>query len=247
MATRSRYTGNGRLTFFDDVTGENELACAAVVFDDEFFGAGHLAVPTAATTGYAWIKKLQKTGGSPAVGALANGAAGLMQFYIDATSELQEASLTWSDQLTFDATKQLEFQVRLQLPVLPTGVAQIVIGLGSAYSSGPDTLAEYIRFGLRGNGTILAEVKDGINSPVSVSTGITIATTTEWHTLAISLVDPTNVKFTIDGNTVALAAIPFAATGTAAILQPFIGIYKASGVGVGTMNLDFVNVVTNRI
>lgn len=247
MATRARYGTNGRQYFVDDVTGEVVLPVSAVVFDDEFFGAGHLSVPTTATTGYAWIKKLNKTSGTPAVGAPANGVAGLMQLSIDATSELEEAILYWSDQLTFDATKQLEFQTRVQLPVLPTGVAQVAIGLSSVYVSGPDNQAIYIRFGLRANGTFLIEIKDGVNGVVSTTTGITALTTTEWHTLGISAVDPTSLKFTVDGASISTVTIPFAATGAAAVLQPYIAVYKASGTGVCTVNVDYVNCYHNRV
>jgi hypothetical protein len=247
MATRGKYLNN-RLIYSDDVTGEILLPVVAIVFDDEFIGPGHLSPPTAATPGYPWIAKTVKTAGTPSVGAVANGAGGQMKLAIDATSEKQEASLYMSDQLVFDATKLALYQTRIQLPVLPTAGTEMVFGLGSAWIDGPDNQARYARFTLRGNGTLLCELLDGVNGAVSISSGLTITTTAEWHELAIDFSNINAVQFYIDGNLVSLGtAVPFAGTGGNAILQAYHSVYKSAGASVGSAVLDFVSVSANRV
>jgi hypothetical protein len=50
----------------------------------------------------------------------------------------------------------------------------------------------------------------------------------------------------IDGALASANNMAFAATGANAILQPYMSCYKASGTGVGTMQIDMVQVAMNR-
>jgi hypothetical protein len=68
-----------------------------------------------------------------------------------------------------------------------------------------------------------------------------------FHIFRIDATDPTNVRFFIDGVEVSTSGqMSFAATGANAILQPYFSVYKASGVGVGTFDLDMVQLGMNR-
>ena len=49
-------------------------------------------------------------------------------------------------------------------------------------------------------------------------------------------------SFTIDGVAVATAST----FGTAGKSQPFIGCYKASGAGLGVLQLDYIKIWQNR-
>jgi hypothetical protein len=55
------------------------------------------------------------------------------------------------------------------------------------------------------------------------------------------------VAFYIDGNRVnADNSINFAATSTLAVLQPYLATYKVSGLGVGTLTVDYTRAWMNR-
>lgn len=244
MATRSKFVG-GTLTFLDNIQHERVMPMASVVLEEDFACAAP-AIPTTASLGFMFIKKTVQSVGAPAVARLANQASGVAQLSLDATSEKQEATLYAGDELNFDVTKGACFEARIKLSTLPTGVVQAVWGLSAAWADGPDNLADYVEFGATGNGAILLRSQDGTTQN-SVASGTTILAT-DWHTYRIECVDPTHLAYFIDGLQVPVAptVMAFAATGASAILQPMMSCYKASGVGVGTMQVDFVRMWQNR-
>jgi hypothetical protein len=230
------------LAFISDVSFETIVRYSPIAFDDDFVGSGHTAVPTTATAGYPWIKKLVKTGGTPAVSAVANLGGGVMSALIDATSEKQEATLYYGDQLQFDVSKGVVFEARVAFHTIPTGVAEIVFGLQSAWADGPDTATYYLDFQASASGAINCRSKDGVNTTSDASSVTLVADA--YHVFQIDASDPTNVLFFIDGTRVGLAppaTRSFAATGASAILQPYMSVYKASGTGVGEVRADYLS------
>ena len=68
-----------------------------------------------------------------------------------------------------------------------------------------------------------------------------------FHVFRVDFGNLSDVRFFIDGvqqNTDGQGA--FAATGANAVLQPYFGVYKASGVGVGELIVDDVTIWNNR-
>ncbi len=245
MTSTSQFR-SGVETFFDSVTGETILPLSAVLFEDDFIGAAANAFPTVATAGTAWGKKLVKTAGTPIVGAIANGAGGQAEILLDTTAENQEAVLYFLDNLSIDTSKIGGFEVRFQTPVIPSGNVQAAIGLQSSYVAGPDNNACYIRAGLRGGGAILAESYDGTTRN-SVATGATITTTTEWHIFRADWSNPASIQFWLDGNNLELGTLSYAPTGSLAVLQPYLSLYKASGAANGELAIDYVRAFANRV
>jgi hypothetical protein len=234
-------TGN-QLQYFDTSTQEVVLINSPLYFDDDFIGGGHTAgIPAAGApvAGYPWVKKI--VGTPTGVALVANAAGGQIACALAATPEKEDAALYWNDNLSLDATKGLVWQARAQLSVLPSAAGvQAVWGLQSAWIDGPGNAAEYIRFGATANGTVLMTSFDGTTT-TSISTGLTV-NTTDFHNYRIDVTDPTDVKFVIDGvqyNTT--GQFKFAATGAAAILQPYLSVYKPSGAGVATLTADAVS------
>jgi hypothetical protein len=87
--------------------------------------------------------------------------------------------------------------------------------------------------------------KDGVttNEIASGSTWVASA----FHVIRIDATDVNDVEFVIDGvrqNTT--GQIKFAATGANAILQPYFSMYKASGTGVGSLDVDSIRAWGNR-
>lgn len=243
MTSTSKFKA-GVLTYLDATTDETILPLNAVFFEDDFIGAAAAAFPTSATAGTAWGKKLVQSAGTPIVGAVANYGAGAAKLLLDATSEEQEATLYFLDNLSIDTSKIGGFEVQFAMPTIPTGVVQAAFGLQAAYVKGPDNNTVYIRGGLRGNGSILIESKDGTTTN-SVASGTTITTTTETHKLRIDWPAPGTFNVWLDGNQISNGTLSFAPSSP--ILQPYLALYKASGTGVGQAAIDYFRCWANRV
>lgn len=248
MGTKGQYIG-GNATMFDSATGENTFSASAILFEDEFLGAGHTAgVPAAGSpvAGYPWVKKIVGAA-PPTVAPVANAAGGVMACALTATSEKQDAALYMNDNLSLDATKGFIFEARLALAVLPSAAAvQFVAGVSSVWIDGPDNAGFYLEFGAKANGAISARTKDGVTTQ-EVATGITFVAGV-YHVLKIDATILTDVQFYIDGARVLPnTKFSFAATGANAIMQLYASMYKASGTGVGTVNLDALKAFANRV
>jgi hypothetical protein len=163
-----------------------------------------------------------------------------------ATSEKEDCVLYWGDNLALDCTKGLIFENRSLLSVLPSAAGvQAVWGVASAWIDGPQNNTCYLEFSAQANGAVLVTAFDGVTT-TSVASGVTVGAT-DWHIYRIDATNLTDVAFYIDGNRVnAGNSINFAATGTLAVLQPYLAAYKASGTGVATLTVDYVRAWMNR-
>lgn len=248
LRSRSAATGDAQ-SEYDASTSETIQRYTAVILDEDFVGPSHAAaggIPTAATAGYPWIQKTVKTGGSPSVAAIANAGGGIVRCSIDATSEKQEATLYAADVLNWDMTKSAIFEARISNHVVPSAAAvEMVFGLHSVWIDGPDNAGFYADFQQLATGAVNFRTKDGVHTLSNAST--VVMAVDVFHIFRIDATDPTNVRFFIDGAEVSTSGqMSFAATGANAILQPYFTVYKASGVGVGTFDLDMVQVGMNR-
>lgn len=246
MPTRSRY-GAQRLTFHDETTQERVLPVAPIVFLDDFLGAGALVVPAAGSgeSGAEWVKKIVGAA-PPTVAGVANAAGGQVACTLTSASQKQDAILYWGDQKGLDFTKFAVFEARIKLSVLPSAAGvQAVWGVASDWIDGPDNNTCYLEFGATASGAILIRSYDGVTT-VSASAGVTL-TTADWAIFRIDATDVTDVKFYIDGQKVSTAGqVNWVATGTLAVLQPYVGVYKPSGTGVATLLCDFVRAWSSR-
>jgi hypothetical protein len=233
---------NNILTYFHRSTFERVLPVAPLVFYDDFVGAGNVVVPAAASaeSGMPWAKKIVGAA-PPTVAGVADGGGGLVQCALTSASQKQDAGLYMDDQRNFDITKGLIWEARVKLSVLPTLVAEAVFGLVGDWADGPDAITYSAFFTADGSGEIICEADDNATNS-SATSGVT-ATTAQWKIYRIDFSDVTDVRFYIDGVHVATGTtFPYAATGANAILQPYIGLYKASGAGVGTVQVDYVRI-----
>ena len=245
---RSRLDATGNLqSEYDPATGETIARRAAVILEDEFlYPAATIPTQGAPVIGYPWVKRTVQTGGTPTVAILANSAGGTVRLAIDATSEKQESTLYGNDQLVWDMTKSATWEVKLSNHVLPSAAAvEMVFGLQSAWIDGPDNASFYAEFQQLATGVVNMRTKDGVQT-LSNSTGVTMVVDA-FHIFRIDATDPTNVRFFVDNAEVSTPKqMSFAATGANAILQPYVSVYKASGTGVGTIDLDMIQLAMNR-
>lgn len=246
MTTRAKFVG-GVQTFFEDSGYESVHKMSPIIYRDDFLGAGALVIPAAGSgeSGADWVKKIVGAA-PPTVAGVANAVGGNVACALTATSQKQDAVLYWGDQKGLDVTKGLVFETRIKLSVLPsaTGV-QAVWGVSSDWIDGPDNNTCYMQFGATANGAVLVRSYDGVTTK-SAASGVTL-TNSDWAIFRIDASDITNVKFFINGAQVSAdALVNFAATGTLAVLQPYLGVYKPSGTGVATLTVDSVKAWANR-
>lgn len=131
------------------------------------------------------------------------------------------------------------------MATLATGSGSMFVGLIGTWIDGPDNASYSAFFAARASGELFCEVDDNATDQ-SATSGVT-ATTAQWKTLRIDCRDVTNIKFYIDGVQVATGTtFAFAATGANALMQPYIGCYKVSGTGVGTLSVDYGKVWCQR-
>lgn len=242
---------------FDDTQSYETVASyAALQFLEDFIGAGHTAgIPAAGSpiAGYPWVAKLVKTAGSPTAALVANAAGGQVAIALDATSEKQEATLTWNDNLSLDATKKLNFEARIKLGVPPsaTGV-QAVFGLAQSWIDGPDNNTRLIQFGCKANngltlrmidsGALVSQAAAYLYAPATQ-----VALDTSFHVFRIDISDPADIGFYMDGSRLnAKGSFAFTSIGANAILQPYFSVYKPAGTGLATLTVDKADVWSQR-
>jgi hypothetical protein len=248
VTLQSRNAANGAAqSEYDAATNETIVRLAAAMLDEDFIGPGHTTIPTngSPATGYPWVQRIQHTSGTPTAAVVANSSGGIVQLALDATSEKQEASLYANDQLNWDMTKYATYETRAAASVLPTLLAVQVFGLHSAWIDGPTNAAAYAHFSVGAGGLVSMQTYDGTNT-ISASTGVSLVAGV-FHNFRIDASNPANIRFFIDGveyNTV--GQFTFGATGALAILQPYHSVYKASGTGLSSLQLDSCQVSMNR-
>jgi hypothetical protein len=251
MTARTRYV-NGVVETYDDVTQEIVETTAANFFCEDFVGASHSAgFPTSATQGYPWVKKIVGAA-PPTVAPVVNASGGITQLALTSTSEKQDAVLYAADARSWDMTKNAVFEVRAALTVPPSAAGvQAVWGLAANWIDGPDNNSFYVEFGCTANANLLIRTQDGVtqNSIAAAQIGgPAIALDTNQHIFRIRAVGVNgDLEFSVDGNRVSVInAVAFAAAGANAILQPYIAVYKPSGTGVATLQVDKVQMSMGR-
>ncbi len=241
MSTKARYYNN-ILEYYDSVTHERVAPFAPIVFEDDFLGATTI-ISDLTTSPWTAIDISVSGNTTPLIAA--DVANGILRLPLDSTSEAQRSGIFFGDQLPFVLNQGLVFEARVALSVLPTLVSEAVFGLASADNAVADTVAESIWFKADGNGIIVVENDDTSNTNDDVATGITL-TAGLFAIFRIDATIITDVKFYINGANVA-AGTTFDMSNVAALaLQPYFAINKASGAGLGIVDVDYVRVWQTR-
>ena len=237
MSTKSKYVG-GNQTFFESTTFETVQPMAPVMFYDDFLGTDLMNVNV-------WTVKDVSSSGDTTPLIAADVGNGVARLPLDSQSEAQESGLYFGDQRPFVLNQGLIFEVRVALQTLPTLLSEAVFGLAGDYNAVADTVAEGIWFKADGSGAIVAETDDASSNNDDESTGVTLTATT----FAIFRIDCrviTDIRFFINGASVATATTFDASNVAALALQPYFHIAKASGQGLGVLDIDYVRVWQDR-
>lgn len=242
MTTRAKWRNQG-LEFYDGY--ETVKALAPVVFEDDFLGSKLQKIIASENTVAPWT---EVTAGTPTSKALlvANTANGIAQMALANTNEAEDATLTFGDQLPLVITQGLIFECRATWNVLTDAAGGIgLIGVCVAHNTDSDTIAGNLWFRLEGaSANILWEADDEVTDDDDNDTGVDAVAGT-YHVYRIDCTVATTPKFYIDDVLVGTAACAFVA-GTTALVQPYIGMNKASGTSVGTLYVDYVRIWQKR-
>ena len=236
---------SARLEFFDKVTQEVVQPIAPILFEEEWLGAW-TAVPPAGTpeSGCRWVDKIVGAG-PPTVGILANGDGGQVECALNVSGNKQSADVYMDDNRQFSIEYDTMIEMWVNMAVIPDDEAELNWGLFGDWADGYDAITYSAFFTLDGTAEVICELDDNATNS-SATSGITVVAGV-WHCYKIDFTDVTSVKFYIDGAQVAAATtFPYAATGANAVLQPFVGAYKAAGAGLGTVNCRSVRIWGNR-
>lgn len=244
MTTRSRYRA-GVLEFYDDQTHERVRPLAPLVFEEDFIG--YQAMLSESGSAGRWLAATVETGGSPVSDLKADGENGQFRIALDNTSEAQDAYLYMGDQRNFNVKSHLVIEIRAIVTIVPTTGVACVLGLAGNHNADKDTITEGAWFRMQASGAILAESDDTTNNNDDVATGIT-ATATDAFTLRIDFTDLSDVKFYINGARVASGTTFDMSNLTDAegLMQPYFSLDKATGTGVGTIDIDYVRIWSKR-
>lgn len=243
--TKSNYKTKfgGSLGFYDEATEETFDIKKAICFYDDFIGAD-LVVPASGSdeSGAKWTKKIVGAA-PPTVAKTADGVNGFVACALTSDNQKQDAALHMDDQLSFSLAQGVIFECRLALTVLPTGNGVASWGLWGAWADGGS--AYRVGFEASGSGAVTCESDDN-STDTSAASGVTLTAGT-YKIFRIDCTSQSDIKFFIDGAMVA-ASTTFTNEASAANskCQPHIGMYKASGTGVGTISVDYVRVWQDR-
>lgn len=237
MPTSAQYR-NGILNYYDRTSLETTLPVAPVSFYEEFLGKG-------LRTTDVWTAIDVSSAGDTAPLVAPDAANGVARLPLDVTSEAQESGLTWGDQRPFVLNQGLVFEAIVALQTLPTLLGIAVWGVAGDKNAVANTVAESAWFRAAASGAITVETDDTALEQTAVATGVTVVAGA-FHTYRIDCTDTANVKFFIDGVQVAAATTFSMVTVPTLKLQPYFHIAKASGAGLGVLDVDAVRVWQRR-
>lgn len=235
--TRSRYL-NGILTFFEGVSQQTLHPLAPVHYMEDFLGKDTIPPEK-------WTYIDVSAAGNTTPLLAADVANGVLRLPLDSTSEAQESGVYWNDQRPLVLNQGLVCEMGVSLQTLPTLLGIGVWGLAGNKNAVADSVEESIWFRVDGSGAVTVETDDTVNEQTKVSTGVTF-TAGQKKIFRIDCTDIANIKFYIDGVNVAGGTTFNMNTVPTLALQPYVHLAKASGAGLGVLDVDFIRVWQNR-
>lgn len=185
--------------------------------------------------------------GSATEAIVADSSNGQFLLHMAAADEAEDAVLYHGDNRTFDVGNGLIFEARIDMAVSPgTGVCAVA-GMCDDHNLDKDAAAAAAWFRWDASLVTKCESDDTTNNEDDVATGITAVAGT-YSIYRIDFTTLSDVKFFIDGARVAAGTTFDMSNLTAAEkrMQPYFSLDKATGTGLGDMNIDYVKIWSNR-
>jgi len=241
--TIAGFTAGGIEFRKDPDTFEHVLIAAPVHIKEDFLG--YQAMLSESGSAGRWLTV--ETDLNLAMALVADLSGGGLQGTLDSDSSAQQAVLYCGDQRNIDVSKSAGFEARVNLAVLPTTGVDFVCGLAGDHNATRDSIDVGAWFRCQASGALLCESDDTTNNNDDVAAGITLVAGTTY-TFYIDFSVLTDVKFYVN-NVRVCADTTFDLSNLATvenIMQPYIGLGKASGTGVGTMYVNMVQAWCKR-
>jgi hypothetical protein len=247
IACKWNWHNTGHQVWYDNSTFETLESTYPLQFYDDFLGSAGGSVFDATMI---WQVIDVSAGGAVTTAIAADSSNGLFVLALDATqAEDEDAVLYQNDNRNFDVDNGLIFETKVDVAVLPTLTAEAVFGMCGDHNLDNDTAAESCWFKLDGSGAVVVENDDATAGHTNddVATGVTAVPGT-YNIYRIDFTTLSDVKFFIDGARVASGTTfnMSTLTGATAILQPYFSLDKTNDLGAGTLNIDYVKILTNR-
>ena len=236
----------GHQVWYDDQTFETLENTFPLQYYDDFLGVAGGQVFDGT---YSW-NVMRDVGINSTVAIDANSVNGVFLLTFTADIEAQDTVLFHDDNRSFDITHGVIFEAGIDIVELPTLTAQIVFGMCGLDALDKDALLESAWFKLDGSGAIVVETDDTTagHENDDVATGVTAVPGT-YNIYRIDFTTLTDVKFFIDGVRVCASTtfdMSTLAAGGTAMLQPYFSLDKTGDQGLGTIDIDYVKILSNR-
>jgi len=243
--TKSKYL-DWNLIFYDRASIESVLPVAPVVFYEDFLGNDFLDTES----GSVGIWETVEVNLNTAIAVRADTANGVLAMILDADSNAEDAVLYWGDQRGILVTAGAQFEARVNVATLPTVSTTLVIGMVDDHNLDKDTVNASAWFRIDsagGAGVVKVETDDTTNDNDDVSAGTTAVAGT-YYILRIDFTTITDVRFYINGARVGSGTTFDMSNLTAAeaVMQPYFSLDKGSGTPVGTLDIDYVRIWSDR-
>lgn len=232
---------NQYLMAYDPDTGETIWSTYPLQYVEDFLGVAG-GGPFDGTTKWNVVDV-----GHATEAIVADSSNGQFLLHLTADNEAQDAVLYHGDNKTFDLGNGLIFEARVDIAVTPgTGVCA-VFGMAGDHNLDKDSVTEHAWFRLQAAASILVETDDTTNDNDDKDTGFDITNGT-YRVYRIDFTNLADVKFFVDGNRV-LKSTQFDMSNLSAAeqqMQPYFSLDKASGTGLGDINIDYVKIFSKR-
>jgi hypothetical protein len=231
----------GHQVFWDPSTFETLGGSWPVQFVEDFLGVAG-GGPFDGTTNWNVVDV-----GDATEAIVADSSNGQFLLHLAATNEAEDAVLYMGDNKTFDVGNDLIFEARVNMAVSPgTGVCA-VFGMAGDHNLSKDAVTEAAWFRFDASLVCKVESDDTTNNNDDVATGHTAVAGT-YDIYRIDFTDLTDVKFFINGARVGSGTTFDMSNLTASEqqMQPYFSLDKATGTGLGDINIDYVKIFSGR-
>lgn len=166
--------------------------------------------------------------------------------HLGATNEAQDSVLYHGDNKTFDVGNGLIFEAAVDMAVAPGTGVRAVFGMVGDHNLDKDAITEQAMFSFDASMIPACETDDTTNDLSATSGHTCVAGNRDIFRIDFTVLS--DVKFFINGNRVA-AGTTFDMSNLSAAekkMQPYFSLDKASGTGLGDINVEYVKIFSNR-
>jgi len=237
------WQNTGHQVWYDGSTFETLQSTYPLQFYDDFLGAAGGSVFDDTMI---WGILEVGTSTNPTVEIVADSSNGQFLLHLAADSEAEDVVLDHNDNMNFDVGNGLIFEARINMAVAPGSGVRAVAGMAGPHNLAKDSVANAAWFSWAASMATSVESDDTTND-TAATTGVTVVAGT-YNIFRIDFTTIADVKFFIDGVRVAASTTFDMSNLTAGEqqMQPYFSLDKATGTGLGDMNIDYVKILSNR-